>query len=100
MNTTSKNASLVRMLKLKELRTKFPTKKLLYYHLRDVRKSYSPLTDPGNYVLPSLRHATIQYLQDILCGRKKFLVQGNAIILKKAPKWPEVSAKRLMPVIC
>jgi hypothetical protein len=37
-------------------------------------------------------------LQQVLQGSKNVLRQGPNTVIKKAPKWPELAAKRLMPL--
>jgi len=55
------------------------------------------VTDVGDYILPDLRHCTVRFLQQVLHGEKLVLRQGQHLI-KRAPKWPELAARRIMPI--
>jgi hypothetical protein len=52
----------------------------------------------GDLILPNLRHCTVRFLQQVLHGSKNVLRQGPNTVIKKAPKWPELAANRLMPL--
>jgi len=49
-------------------------------------------------VLPDLRHCTVKFLQQILTKQKSVLIQETSK-MKKCPHWPELSAKRLIPIV-
>jgi hypothetical protein len=78
---------------------KFPTKKLLYLHLRDASKyAASVLTiDEEHFILPGLRHCSLGFLQQLLCKQKQHLTLEK-VMFRRAPKWPELAAKRLIEI--
>jgi hypothetical protein len=46
-----------------------------------------------------MRHCNVRFLQQILTREKKHLSQKDGHVTMKAPNLPELSAKRLMPIL-
>jgi len=46
--------------------------------------------------MPDIRHTKLQFMQKLLTGEKMKLKQADTVI-SVPPRWPELSAKALMP---
>ena len=87
--------------KIMLLRSRFKSTKDLWIYMTERCKCHSFLTFLSfavGYLLPSIRETRLQFLQDILSG-KKLAFKQSEVPSRHVPHWKELAVKEMYPQI-